>query len=61
MAGCDYHHCEVCGAKTFYDAEVTYPDEIKVVSLCGKCVKSYSIQVIGKCHPETLFESTDDA
>jgi len=24
MAGCDYYSCDVCGRKTFYDAEVQY-------------------------------------
>ena len=22
MAGCDYYSCDICGGKTFYDAEV---------------------------------------
>ena len=26
MAGCDYRSCDVCGCKTFYDANVGYDD-----------------------------------
>lgn len=43
----DYHHCEVCDCKTFYDAEVEYNDNI-VVSLCGDCKKTHKIIVAEK-------------
>ena len=26
MAGADYYSCDVCGAKTFYDADLSYGD-----------------------------------
>lgn len=47
MAGCDYHHCEVCSGKTFYDTYVEYYDNV-VVSLCPTCAKDYEIKIIKK-------------
>ena len=29
MAGCDYRSCDVCGAKTFYDANLNYVKDEK--------------------------------
>ncbi len=29
MAGCDYRSCDVCGGKTFYDANLSYEEGAK--------------------------------
>lgn len=43
MAGGDYTHCEVCGCKVFYDAEVEYDRLGKMIVLCKKCKEKYDI------------------
>jgi len=45
MASCDYHHCEICGCKTYYDSEIEYYDNT-VISLCSSCNKTHEIIVV---------------
>ena len=50
MAGADYKHCEVCGCKGFYDADVSARDEdgydARVKCLCKSCYeKGYRLVV----------------
>ena len=63
MAGADYKHCSVCGAKAFYDASIknSYPfangDPEKfeywyaegLVTLCPECFETHKIYVLPKC------------
>jgi ribosome-binding protein aMBF1 (putative translation factor) len=44
MTSMNYHHCEMCDSKTFYDAEINY-NGCTVVSLCSDCNKIYEIKI----------------
>lgn len=56
MAGADYWKCELCGAKAFYDAAVSwdtayvghneYGEPTSVVALCEACDKTHEIKVV---------------
>lgn len=57
MAYCDYQHCAVCDAKTFYDANIDWTstnvevDEafhapLSVESLCADCAKTHELLVV---------------
>lgn len=35
MAGADYYHCDVCGSKAFYDADLQYDFGKPVEYGCG--------------------------
>ena len=60
MSGGNYKSCEVCGGKTFYDADVDYCymsgisdstiDElfVEVKALCPKCQLKYELVVVEK-------------
>lgn len=62
MAGCDYYSCDICGAKTFYDANLNYSqDEARTGRLgyylegvgdmkciCEGCAKTYDVVIIEK-------------
>lgn len=57
MAGADYRSCDVCGAKTFYDANLNYDFDAypkhglrlgdwKVI--CEKCAETHEVKVTQK-------------
>jgi hypothetical protein len=53
MSKRDYYPCDVCGEKTFYDADVdidcfreNYKIDLKVI--CGECSKNYDIHIVKK-------------
>jgi hypothetical protein len=62
MAGADYARCDVCGAKAFYDANITddrYHDPIAeggvdIAVICNECTKTHKVTV-------TLKEGQADA
>lgn len=61
MAGADYAHCEVCGAKTFYDTDIEVdPDTGKyygcgdIASLCLTCAETYVVAVL----PKSILDGT---
>ena len=45
MAGADYTWCAGCGAKAFYDADVSYDGVGDMAALCDECSKSFEIVV----------------
>jgi hypothetical protein len=51
MASCDYHKCEQCGGKAFYDANMSFDEDgghwgAKIVALCRECAKYWEIVVV---------------
>lgn len=59
MAGADYKSCDVCGCKTFYDANLDYDfDKYNEktglhrtgdhMALCEECSKTYELKAIEK-------------
>ena len=58
MAGCDYRSCDVCGCKTFYDANLDYDFKEYPATglygvgdwfvLCEKCSEKYDIIIVDK-------------
>ena len=61
MAGCDYYSCDVCGSKTFYDANLSYDDNLEnkithhrwpdgyigdMAVLCDECAKTHKIEIV---------------
>ena len=58
MAAADYRHCDICGAKAFYDAELNYDFEDypetglynlgSWVCLCTECSKTHEIKIVPK-------------
>jgi hypothetical protein len=52
MAGCDYYSCDICGCKTFYDAEVDYESGNRVGAMkciCKDCAKRYDLIIVPRC------------
>ena len=49
MASGEYYHCDVCGAKTFYDADIDWEVEnvgsMKVI--CDACAQTHYIVIMG--------------
>lgn len=59
MAGIDYYLCDICGRKTFYDADLSYdqnrcnpatghewPDNVgDMIVLCADCAKNHRITI----------------
>jgi hypothetical protein len=51
MAGADYYSCDICGCKTFYDAQLDYDDngdlprvgDMKV--LCNECAETHRVVI----------------
>ena len=37
MAGADYRHCDVCGCKTCYDANLDYQEPTPERTAAGQC------------------------
>ncbi len=62
MAGCDYATCDVCGGKTFYDAEVDYSffNGIQKV-LCDECSKTHEIIIKKKDNTAVHSDGADAA
>jgi len=66
MAGCDYYSCDVCGRKTFYDAELSYYGDAEnpvthhpwpngagaMIVLCTECAKTHTITVMPNVYGE---------
>jgi hypothetical protein len=58
MAYADYRHCDVCGAKAFYDANLSYDEEEYPetglfnlgawLCLCIACAKTHELKIIKK-------------
>lgn len=52
MASSDYFSCEVCGGKTFYDAELHYEKGHlpvgagAMIALCDRCAESHKLAVV---------------
>lgn len=60
MAGADYYSCDVCGAKTFYDANIDWAGQRKhaLVAICDCCREKYTIRVVTKGKkPKTVFST----
>jgi hypothetical protein len=56
MAFCDYHLCEKCEGKAFYDANMALDEDgghwgTKIVALCRECVKDWDIVVVPRPAP----------
>ena len=59
MASADYKLCDMCGAKTFYDADIDCPHyetsyaperhpqykPILVMALCGSCAETHTLVI----------------
>ncbi len=61
MAAMDYRHCDVCGCKAFYDADLDYdnkrfdensggvPGNVGAwVVLCVDCAKTHEIKLVAR-------------
>jgi hypothetical protein len=54
MAGCDYYSCDICGKKTFYDANLNYDEENKLIGvgyikvICIECAKTNKVIIINE-------------
>jgi|AntDeeMinimDraft_5_1070356.scaffolds.fasta_scaffold45256_2 hypothetical protein len=61
MASADYYSCDVCGGKTFYDANLYWQNGTKetdwrdflhgvgdMAVICGKCSKEYQVKIMPK-------------
>ena len=57
MAFSDYHPCDQCHSRTFYDAALNYDvtdagiilyDGYRAVALCRDCEKLFEIQIVPK-------------
>lgn len=52
MALSDYYLCDICGSKTFYDANINYNDDGKITGvgdiqvLCGFCATKYKVIIV---------------
>ena len=52
MAGCDYYHCDKCGCKCFYDADLD--DRLtsswvgEFAAICDQCAKTWEIKIVEK-------------
>ena len=61
MAGADYLHCGVCGAKAIYDADLDYEsaeDTLgSIVAICRKCDIDYTIKIELKLKPANLTKT----
>lgn len=44
MAGADYQHCNICGARLFYDAELYYI-KYPAFIVCEECKEKYKIEI----------------
>lgn len=48
MAAADYYHCDLCGGKTFYDADIDW--EVQHVGaikcICERCAKTHAIILV---------------
>lgn len=69
MAFADYYLCDICGMRTFYDANVNYDDYNEnpkshhpwpngdigdMAVLCSECSKKYKIVILDKDYMKTL-------
>lgn len=63
MALADYRLCDICGRKTFYDANLNYDDDFDPalerpcgcgdwVAICVECAKAYEVKIVKKDGPE---------
>lgn len=54
VAFIDYQHCAVCGAKTFYDANIDWAVQrvVEVASLCDTCAPRFTLRVVTRT-PDT--------
>ena len=72
MAACDYYSCDVCSAKTFYDASMDYDDKMSsrgalipngagdMAVICDNCAKTHFVVIqerIGLSTPESKEEA----
>jgi len=59
MAGADYYSCDVCGAKTFYDATLDYSHDTlrggyylervgDMKCICEECAKTHVVMIMDK-------------
>lgn len=62
MAACDYYSCDACGKKTFYDANLTYGNDLNgdpfhnkpwpdgdvggMAVICKKCAETHTIMIL---------------
>lgn len=61
MAMADYYHCDACGGKAFYDADIDDRFErVAMTVLCERCTKRYVIEIRERAAPPR-GESEDTA
>lgn len=58
MAGGDYTHCEKCGCKTFYDAQVDYECTGDCKTLCLDCCETHEFILSEKTKKEVENDDT---
>ena len=67
MASCDYKSCDICGAKTFYDANVHYdeswdesmrrPPRVGAWAvLCAGCADTHEVVIVKRGGPKPESE-----
>ncbi len=48
MAGANYYRCDLCNARTFYDADVDWEHQHnlgQIAALCKQCSKAYQVVI----------------